>query len=306
MLYLLFKPIDTSSIISTSQPDTDYYSAEQKIFAIQAAEGEDINKVCHTKFLSHGKKMKKVVIFFHGVTNCPQQFEQLSMELYSLGYNVYIPRLPHHGKADRLTEDLKNIKAYELSTLASQSVDIAQGLGEQVIVAGISGGGLMSAWVGQTRSDVNHSVVIAPNFSYIYPKKYAVPFTNLALTIPNHFRWWDDVAQENVVGPEYAYSRYPSRAMGEFFRLGFAIRNKAYIEIPQAEKISVVTIEGDEAVNNDITQDVVQQWKDKGHSDILTYEFPKELGLVHDIIDPNQTKQRIDIVYPKLIEVLEQ
>ncbi len=38
---------------------------------------------------------------------------------------------------------------------------------------------------------------------------------------------------------------------------------------------------------------------------VATYEFPASLGLPHDLIDPNQPEQQVDLVYPVLIELIE-
>jgi len=35
------------------------------------------------------------------------------------------------------------------------------------------------------------------------------------------------------------------------------------------------------------------------------YEFPKDLALNHDLIDPEQPNQNIALVYPKIIELIE-
>ena len=37
---------------------------------------------------------------------------------------------------------------------------------------------------------------------------------------------------------------------------------------------------------------------------IHTYHFPDELGIVHDCISVEQPKQRVDIVYPVLMDIL--
>ena len=51
-----------------------------------------------------------------------------------------IPRIPHHGLKDRMTEDYAKLTALELTQLSDESMDIAQGLGEHILVAGLSMG----------------------------------------------------------------------------------------------------------------------------------------------------------------------
>jgi carboxylesterase len=112
--------------------------------------------------ITHGEKMENVILFLHGFTSCPDQFGQLGQEYFKKGYNVYIPRTPRHGIKDRLGTPLKGLTAEELAEFASQSADIVQGLGDRVIVVGLSGGGSMTTWLSQERSDVDLAVPIAP------------------------------------------------------------------------------------------------------------------------------------------------
>jgi carboxylesterase len=57
-------------------------------------------------------------------------------------------------------------------------------------------------------------------------------------------------------------------------------------------------------VNNALTAQVVRLWRAHGAKDLRTFEFDSSLGLGHDLIDPSQSNQRTDIVYPKLIELV--
>jgi carboxylesterase len=43
-----------------------------------------------------------------------------------------------------------------------------------------------------------------------------------------------------------------------------------------------------------------QAWAAK----VSTYEFAASLNLGHDLIDPDQPQQRVDIVYPRLLKLL--
>jgi hypothetical protein len=67
----------------------------------------------------------------------------------------------------------------------------------------------------------------------------------------------------------------------------------------------MVTNANDTSVNNALTSDVVRHWQGNG-AKIETYEFPSSLGLAHDLVDPEQPNQPIDLVYPQLIELVTQ
>ncbi|NJP05385.1 MAG: alpha/beta hydrolase [Chloroflexaceae bacterium] len=50
---------------------------------------------------------------------------------------------------------------------ASESVDIARGLGRHVTIAGISVGGTIAGWAAQFRADVDCAVLIAPALGWV-------------------------------------------------------------------------------------------------------------------------------------------
>ena len=78
------------------------------------------------------------------------------------GYSVVVPRLPGHGHRDRLTKALSDVRPDDLVHTADLAVDIAAGLGDEVTVVGLSGGGTLAAWLATERNDVNRAVLIAP------------------------------------------------------------------------------------------------------------------------------------------------
>jgi hypothetical protein len=88
------------SLQSHPNPARDYGEAVSRFQKIQGAEGRELNPVCLSILLTHGKRTKRAVVLFHGLTNCPEQFRELGRTFYELGYNVLIPRLPRHGLAD--------------------------------------------------------------------------------------------------------------------------------------------------------------------------------------------------------------
>ncbi len=138
LLLVCMKPYRLHSEI-ISDPANSYEDAVTWIEAISSDEEhqKDLNPVCTTQLLTHGKKVAKVIVFLHGFTSCPNQFARLGEEYFNKGYNVYIPRIPRHGISDRLGNSLKGLCAEELAKFAAQSTDIARGLGERVIVAGV-------------------------------------------------------------------------------------------------------------------------------------------------------------------------
>lgn len=303
--WVWFAPLNLSGLAHMSQPAADYADSMQRLEALQEAESQGtVNPVCASKFLGHEERTEHVIVFVHGFTNCPEQFAILGAAFWEAGYNVFIPRMPYHGLSDRLTTDLSLLTAEELVKFGGSVADIAQGLGAQVTVAGLSGGGTVTAWLAQTRDDVDTAVVIAPMLGILKLPEYTVkPVANATLTLPNFFIWWDAATKDQIPGPDYAYPRYATKAVGALMRLSAVIDGQAGTTAPRAGRIIAVTNPVDPAVNNQVLGEVLDKWEAQGES-VIRYEFPAEWDLPHDVIDPNQPAAQTDVVYPVLLELL--
>lgn len=301
------RPLFVSNLVATPAPVTDYNASVAAIRARIADELADssLNPNCASRLFTPGRRAERVVVFFHGFTNCPAQFVPLAERLAARGYAVYIPRLPRHGYADRLTDNLAGLTANELVSFTGQSIDLAQGLGAEVIVAGLSAGGTLAAWAAQQRDDVAQAVLIAPLFHIVGLPPFSIrPAASTILATPNFYMWWDNEARERAIGPPYAYPRYPVHAVGALLRLSFAVQDNATREPPAVRNILLVNNDADGAISNGATAAFGELWARNGAS-VRSYTFPAELNLDHDVIDPNHPKQRIDLVYPVLIGLIE-
>lgn len=307
LVWLWFKPFKLVEI-PLPQPAASFDEAIARIEAVQAAEDArgDLNDICHTQFLSHGEQTEHAIVLLHGFTSCPDQFLQLGQAFYERGYNVYIPRLPHHGIADLMTEDLINLTAEEMAAFAMEAADVAQGLGESVTVSGLSGGGTMAVYLAQLRDDVYLAAPIAPfvGIGFI-PAIFNRPLTNFMLTAPNFWMWWDPRAkQDNPVAAPYSYRRYPTHALGEVLRLGFSVEQEARETKPLSPDIIMVSNASDQSVNNNIIDEFVSTWAAHGAEVVETFRFDRSFGLPHDIITPTRPNAQIDVVYPVLLDLL--
>ena len=306
MAILLFRPFNTQSFISHPQLKTNYDAVVSEISQIQKQEIPEINPLCSTQLLTHGKKTAKVIVFLHGYTNCPQQISVLGSKFFDLGYNVYVPRQPHHGLKDRLTTDIQFLTAEEMVKFTDEILDQAHGLGTEVILVGLSGGGTMAAWAAQNRPDLDRAVIVAPMLSIFDEEWQEVPLINIVRLLPNFFRWWDSTLKGDYAGPSYAYPRYATHSLNEILRLGFGVWEKAKTSPLQGKSVLVVTNASDTAVNNKVTSELVGLWNKQTPGKIATYEFSKDLNLTeHDLIDPHQPKQQINVVYPILIGLID-
>jgi esterase/lipase len=301
----LYWPVTYNPIVHP-KPATSYAEAVTRLDRLQAREaGLALSPGCASEFMSHGQKIERVIVLLHGYRNCPEQFHQLGLIFHNLGYNVLIPRMPHHGLADVLTSEQAQLTADELAIHVTEAVDIAQGLGEQVSVAGISTGGILTGWVAQNRADVNQAVLIAPVFGlYTIPAHFLTPATNLFLTLPNFFLWQDDKLKASVPNPPQVYPQNSTRALSQILQLGFAVRAAARQAPPAASTILVITNANDDAVDNWVTSELVASWRNSGFTNLQTYEFKAELGLDHDLVDAIHPKQKIELVYPVIVKMI--
>ena len=301
----LFIPWNMGALPSDHHPVQSYEEAVQSLDRMRAERRAEMNPDCRLQLLTHGRKAHNVIILVHGYTNCPAQFGELGQKFYDLGYNVLISPLPHHGLADRLNDEQGKLTIEELTKYADNMVDLAHGLGEHITMMGISGGGVITAWAAQNRSDLDTAIIISPAFGYQQiPTRFTIPVMNFVQIMPDSFEWWDSDLKGNA-GPAHAYPRYSKHALAEILRLGFAVQNEALWNSPAARQVIVITNANDPSVNNEMTANVIKRWQ-KHSANIETYEFPSSLGLAHDLIDPEQPGQRVDIVYPQLIELINQ
>jgi esterase/lipase len=302
IILALFQRWNINQLTSHPNPARDYDEAVQRIQAMQAGEG-NLNPLCQTQFFTHGAQTDRTIILVHGYTTCPQQLAELGKRFYALGYNVLIAPLPHHGLADRMTDEQSKIKAEEFVTYADKVVDIAHGLGKHITISGISLGGVISGWAVQNRSDIDLAVIISPGFSFKdIPNGLANPIANIFMLLPTTYDWWNPALKEGG-GPLYAYPRFSKHALGEIIRLGYGVEAQVEQAAPLGKAIIIVTNANDISVDNVTTAQVIKTWQAHGAS-LSTYEFDKNLALPHDMVDPNETGAQIELVYAKLIELI--
>lgn len=305
IIFIILTPWNSASISSHPRPAQNYNEALHLIDIFRQQEPQGMNPLCRTQLMTHGKKTDRAIILVHGYTSDPQQFHDLGQQFYDSGYNVLIAPLPHHGLKNRMTDAHARLTAEELATYANRTVDIARGLGKEVIMMGISAGGVTTAWAAQNRSDIDLAIIISPALGF---KKIPTPLTAAAMNIyamlPDALEWWDPLLREKVL-PLHAYPRYSRHALAQILRLGFTVQADAQLKSPAAKKIVVVFNANDRMINNEMTMKMVNIWKEH-RANLTICEFEADLKLGHDLIDPGQPNQQIDIVYPRLMKLTSQ
>ena len=304
VLSLWFKPLNVGGLSQAGRPAQSYAEALKRIQGLDAKDAGKLGPLTRTLLLSHSKKTDRVVVLLHGYTKSPHEFEPLGNLLFARGYNVLIPRLPRHGLANRMTTDQALLTAEEIAAFADEVVDCAHGLGDHITVAGLSAGGLTTAWAAQHRAEIDKAVIMAPAFGY---KAVATPLTrpamNAYLTLPNAFKWWDEKLKEQVK-PDTCYPQWSTHALAQLLRLSFATQEKAAEHAPAAQSVLVITNANDDSVNNAMTARVVENWRRNAANKVNTFEFPASQHLLHDFIDPEMPDQKTASVYPTLLDFI--
>ena len=280
------------------------YSEGMRILSgLKDLDGPNVNPACETRVYTHGHRTERALVLLHGFTNCPQQFDAMGRQFHELGWNVVIPRYPQHGDSDRLTTSIAALRAEHLVTLANRAADGAAGLGEHVTVAGLSLGGVLSGHLAQTRDDIGRAVLIAPMFGLRpIPGPALAGLTKLAYVLPNFYIWWDGKLKDKI-GPPHGYPRFATHAYAAVFETGTRVLKAARRGAPKASSIAVITNAAEPRLDNRFTSELVTSWRRHGAT-VSTYEFSVSNGLPHDLIDPANPDQKIDLVYPVVIKTI--
>jgi len=301
--FLWIKPVASSPRKSNPHPAVSYEEALCRFDVMLQAErnNPELNPACHSKFLTHGGATEIAFMLYHGLTSCPEQFSALGRQLHEQGFNVFIPRLPVHGYADRDVRHLAGLKVEALTSFVDQTIDIVSGLGKRVVLIGLSGGANLASWAAHTRTDVEAVVLLNPFYCIAQvPAWLSKPVTNLGLLLPNmNFHTPDpgrSTAGISILG-------LSTRGEIQFMRLAAAILDMAKKRPPFVHRIGVLMVEDDPTVNNDRTRVLLALWSRYPEVTLFSQEFGKERGLPHDLIDPRNKRQQVDFVYPLIIDL---
>ncbi|MGH7617105.1 MAG: alpha/beta hydrolase [Gemmatimonadaceae bacterium] len=280
---------------SHAAPVTRYADAVARIERQQSVDARVAAVGGGTLFMTHGRRTARVVVLFHGFTDSPRQFVHVAARLFETGDNVYVPRLPHHAERNGTIGSLARLTAEELASFADSSIDIAGGLGDSVIAAGVSAGGTIAAWIAERRSDVQRVVVIAPVLEIgRVPSFLETPLMNVGLRLPNVNRseGRDPARPDRDPGVS-------TRAVAQLLRLGHAVRELAQKTPPRAREIIFVVNANDHTVKTAPVLELARAWS-ASHTPVTVYQFPRKLNLPHDIAEAAHENADTTVVYPVL------
>jgi alpha-beta hydrolase superfamily lysophospholipase len=286
------------------RPATTFDEARWRFEELLRQDSDAVAPESRSRLISPGHRTQRAIVFFHGLTNSPQQFLSLSERFTARGYAIFVPRIAYHGYLDRMTTDHAHLRASDLVDGAAAALDLAGGLADEITVSGISMGGVLAIWAAQYRP----VAVVAPIAPAI-----GVPVLPYALTgtvfgalgrLPNRFVWWDPRYKQNLPGPPYAYPRFSTHALVETQRLALDLVDAARDAPPRAHKVWMISNAADLAVSNAASALLVKHWSEAGATNVRTFQFPRHLKLFHDLVDPLQPNSQSDLVHPILETII--
>jgi pimeloyl-ACP methyl ester carboxylesterase len=234
--------------------------------------------------LTHAEPVQRVYVLFHGLTASPRQFEAFGRMLHERGANVYIPRLPRHGLADRLTTELEGLTAEELRAFGLASVAFARTLAPRLHVVGFSVGGLLAAWVAQ-HVTAERVTCVAPFLGVAFvPKRFVRGAAYLARSLPNRFLWWDPIQRERQM-PDHGYPRFATHAVAEALGLAQDVMAEAERRGPEAREVQIVLNSSESTVSNLEARRLAALWSARKENRIVLHRL-RGLPPSHDIIEP--------------------
>ncbi len=281
------------------RPARDVREARARFAATLAADPPGVATGSRAAIDAPAHRTELAVVLLHGFTNAPPQWAPFAAELRAAGIAVVRPRFPGHGYADHDTRVLAQVGADEYLSTTSDAVDVACGLGRSVVVAGLSIGGSIAAWIALQREDVSHAIALVPFFGV---KRLGV-FGNRILAAalaagPSVFVPWDPSGRAGQV-PPYGYPRFATRALAAHLNVGRDTVRRAHRgELPRGA-LSVVLNVREPACDNEIARGAVRAWNAR-RAGAVQLETLTDLPANHDIIDATNALERVDRVYPLL------
>jgi len=249
--------------------------------------------------MTHGDRAPRVYILLHGFTDAPTQFAHVGADLFADGANVYIPRLPHHAERVRPLRAIGRVTGDELARFADSTTQIARGLGDTIVVVGLSAGGVLAGWIAEYHPEVHRTVLIAPALAPgRIPNSESEGLVILASKLPEVVRMGapiDTARPENIPG-------ITTRGLAELLRLGQRVRDRAASDPPSVRNVVFLLNEADRTVSEEAALEVAQRWMDGGATS-KAYRFSRATKLPHNVMELSSRGGNTALVYP-IVEAL--
>lgn len=282
--------------------DAGYTAAQDGLAQFQARDRAEIGELGRSLAFLHGKRTPRSIVLFHGLSASPAQFVAIADALHQRGHNVFVPRLPQHGREDRMSPALAKMTANQLKACLRDSVELARGLGDEVSVAGFSLGGLLAAYAAQF-GELHKAVAIVPYLGLVWlPSRFGERIARWVLHFPNRFFWWDPWLRERQL-PVHGYPRYATHALAQGLTLANELMAAARTSPPATRRMTIAINTREPAVNNRAAVKLARLWQEHGAA--VTVERLRDLPFAHDIIEPKRYPDIAQRVLPRLVDLID-
>ncbi len=271
ILYLL--PHRSTSLQQATVSKFSYDKAIHDITAQQKRErmAPHFEKGCESQLLSHGKKVARTVVMFHGITACPKQYSALAKTFFDAGYNVYVPLAPQHGTTKN-PEAIAGITTSQLTRYVADSYSQATGLGDSIGFVGISGGAVLATWGAQYISEVSRLLLLSPFYSV---SEQAAPRWQLPLL--------RSLYGMNLV-PDQINQGFSTRALAKY--LIVAENYKPDLTAKNLKHVAVVTSANDTQIDLNQAHLLPQSLAKNNKASFRQTRLAPELSIGHDVVGP--------------------
>ncbi len=273
-----------------------YDRAMAMIARRQAADGRTAVPGARSILLTHGAPTARAMLLLHGFTDSPLQFEPLADRFYADGNNVFVPRFPRHGLRGGDAGSLAALTASALRRFADSVVSEAGGLGDSVIVVGLSLGGTVAAWIAQERA-IRRAVPVAPALEPGHiPSILDRPIVGLVDRLPNVTRR----APRDTSRPDREPG-FSTRGIAEILELGGSVLRAAARAAPRTQRMALLVNANDRTVGESAAEALAREWTRRGAA-VSVLELPDSLRLPHNIIDARRGR----VMGEAMLELLRQ
>lgn len=261
---------------------TDAEALAREAVAADAAD-PGVRPECTTRLLSHGRSTERAILLLHGYSACPEQMSGLAQHFFELGYNVYVPRAPRHGLTDTLAH--ADVLAPDLTSYANAAWNVADALGAETGVAGVSGGGVLATWLAHFRHDsVRRLLVLSP---FYQPGPEQVP--SFALR-PMILGYGSHLLPDVVNSRNFSYA-----ALAQYLQIARNYR------LPPAtaplENVAVLVAADDTLIDHPAAMRIPGELARATDARFTTHVLPAELALEHNVVSPERLGTRADEQY---------
>jgi len=264
----------------------------QKVIADDAANSE-VRPESRPILKTHGKKTARAVMILHGVSGEPSAMAELADWLYQAGYNVYVPRAPHHGLKDGKQHG--KVRASELVKFMSDSAGLVSGLGDELGVIGHSGGGTLATWLAQYGDGLFSRVLLLS--PYYEPDASQAPKWQVALL-------------RNVYGNHLLPDQFFDGALSYRALANYVIIKQNYrsdLKAQGLKHVGLIIGSEDRLIDGAMASNIAEKMAKNSDASLTHETTPAHMGVGHELIWPGDkaVKQYKKELYDMYVRVYE-